>query len=227
VNSRPPDSSDDRPVARATAASRAAAQRLLSALASALALSLLLALFFAAIARADVPDVRFCVADSNLVASPDGGFGYTVLLRDNTNSPIPNATVVLDFTSAPGILVCGSQDQDHDGRLLGTTNSSGSVTFTVKAGGTTFGRVWVGTAIDLIVMAWPRTTDFDADSDVDASDQAALNSLMGTSGPAGDFDRNGTVNAADAAILNAHLGGTCSSTPAYQQSWGALKAQYR
>jgi hypothetical protein len=218
---------DDRPVLVATAASRAAAQRLLGALASALAISLLMALLFAAVARADVPDVRYCVADSELVASPDGGFAYTVLLRDNTNVPIANSTVVIDFTNATGITLCGTQDPDHDGRLLGTTNSSGSVTFYIKAGGTSGGRVTVGTALDVIVRAQPRTPDLDGDSDVDQSDQAALTALMGSSGPAGDLDKNGTVNSADAAILNAHLGGTCGSTPSFQQSWGAVKALYR
>lgn len=227
MNPHRPIAPEDRPVAIATAASRVAAQRLLGALAAALALSLLMALLFAAVARADVPDLRYCVADSNLVASPDGGFAYIVLLRDNTNTPIANGTVVLDFTNAPGISVCGTQDQDRDGRLLGTTNSAGSVTFYIKAGGTSSGRVSVGTALYLIVQARPRTTDLDADSDVDSGDQAALNLLMGSSGPAGDFDKNGIVDSADLAILNAHIGGTCTSTPASQPSWGALKALYR
>jgi hypothetical protein len=227
VNSRLSAAPEDRPVALATAASRAAAHRLLQSLATALALSLLLALLFAAVARAGVPDTRYCVADSNLVASPDGGFAYTVLVRDNSDAPIANATIVLDFTGSPGILLCGSQDTDHDDKLIGTTNASGSVTFFVKAGGTSTGRVWVGTTLDLIVMARPRTTDFDADSDVDAADQAALNALMGSAGPNGDFDRNGVVDSADAAILNSHVGGTCTATPAYQESWGAVKARYR
>jgi len=150
-------------VAVATADSRAAAQRLLGALGLALALSLGLALGMAALAHADVPDTRFCTADTCLVASPDGGFAYTVVLRDNSNAPIANGTVVLDFTNAPGIVLCNEQDADHDGRLLGTTNASGSVTFYVKAGGVSTGRVRVGTAIDLITLACPRTTDLDGD----------------------------------------------------------------
>jgi len=83
------------------------------------------------------------------------------------------------------------------------------------------------TALDVIRTVHFISTDLDGDNDVDAQDQAALNALMGTSGPTGDLDRNGTVNSADAAIQNAHLGGTCTQTPAIQQSWGAVKAQYR
>jgi hypothetical protein len=214
-------------VAVATASSRAAAHRLLGALGTALLLSLLLALVGAAIARADVPSAAYSIADTNLVASPDGGFSYVVWLRDAANQPIPGATVVLDFTNAAGIQLCGSQDTDHDGRLLATTDVSGKATFQVKAGGTTTGRAVVGAGIDVLARPWPRTTDLDGDSDVDAQDQAALNALVGTSGPKGDLDKNGVVDAADVALLAAHVGGNCIAVPAFQPSWGSLKARYR
>jgi hypothetical protein len=214
-------------VAVATAASRASAHRLLSALATALATSLLLALLSAAVAHADVPDVYNSIADTSLVASPDGGFSYVVWLRDGSNMPIVNVYVILDFTEAPGIQLCASQDSDHDGKLIVVTDGQGRATFNVKAGGASTGRVSVGTALDVIKYAHPRTTDLDGDSDVDAQDQAALGALMGTSGPAGDLDKNGTVNSADAALQSAHLGGSCSATPAVLQSWGAVKALYR
>jgi len=214
-------------VAVATAASRASAQRLLTALATALAIALLLALLSAAVAHADVPDVYYSIADTNLVASPDGGFNYVVWLRDANNTPITNVYVILDFTGAPGIQICSSQDSDHDGKLIVVSDGAGRATFNVKAGGTSNGTVTVGTALDVIKHIHLISTDLDGDNDVDAQDQAALSALMGTSGPTGDFDKNGTVNSADAAILNSHLGGSCSTTPAVQQSWGALKAQYR
>jgi hypothetical protein len=214
-------------VAAATASSRAAAHRLLGALASALLLSLVLALASAAIARADVPSAAYSIADTNLVASPDGGFSYVVWLRDSADQPLPGATVVLDFTNAAGIQLCGSQDTDHDGRLLATTDISGKATFQVKAGGSTTGRATVGSGIDVIALVRPRTTDLDGDSDVDAQDQAALNALVGTAGPKGDLDRNGIVDAADVALLAAHVGGNCITVPAFQPSWGSLKARYR
>jgi len=220
-------SAPHQPVAVATVASRASAHRLLTALASALATSLLLALLSAAVAHADVPDVYYSIADTNLVSSPDGGFSYVVWLRDANNMPITNVYVILDFTEAPGIQLCASQDSDHDGKLIVVSDGSGRATFNVKAGGTSNGRVSVGTALDVIRYVHLISTDLDGDNDVDAQDQAALNALMGTSGPAGDFDKNGTVNSADAALQSAHLGGSCTTTPAVVQSWGAVKALYR
>jgi len=214
-------------VAVATAASRASAHRLLSALATALAASLLLALLSAAVAHADVPDAYNSIADTTVVASPDGGFSYVVWLRDGNNMPITNVYVILDFTGAPGIQLCSSQDSDHDGKLIVVSDGQGRATFNVKAGGTSNGTATVGTALDVIKSVHLISTDLDGDSDVDAQDQAALNALMGTSGPPGDFDKNGTVNSADATIQNAHLGGSCTSTPAVLQSWGAVKALYR
>ena len=213
-------------VAVATAASRVAAQRLLPALAAALAIALLLALLSAAVAHADVPDVYNSIADTNLVASPDGGFNYVVWLRDANNTPIVNVYVILDFTGAPGIQLCSSQDSDHDGKLIVVSDGAGRATFNVKAGGTSNGTVTVGTALEIIRNVHLISTDLDGDNDVDAQDQAALNALMGTSGPIGDFDKNGTVDSADATIQNAHVGGSCTSTPAVQQSWGAVKALY-
>jgi hypothetical protein len=214
-------------VAVATAASRDAAHRLLIALLCACALSLLLALATAAVAHADVPDVYNSIADTNLVASPDGGFSYVVWLRDASNMPITNVYVILDFTGAPGIQLCSSQDSDHDGKLVVVSDGTGRATFTVKAGGTSNGTVTVGTALAIIKTVHLISTDLDGDNDVDAQDQAALTALMGTSGPPGDFDKNGTVNAADATIQNAHLGGSCTTTPALPQTWGGLKALYR
>ena len=214
-------------VAAATAASRASAHKLIVALLCATALSLLLALATAAVANAGVPSAAFSIADTTLVASPDGGFDYTVWLRDASNMPIANATIVLDFTTAPGIQLCPTQDTDHDGKLLLTSDELGHATFHVKAGGSSTGVVTVGTALAMFGHAHPRTTDLDGDHDVDAADQAALNALMGTAGPAGDLDENGTVDAADAAIETAHVGGTCTATPALLSTWGALKASYR
>lgn len=214
-------------VAVATAPSRTSAHKLIVALLCATALSLLLALATAAVANAGVPSAAFSIADTTLVASPDGGFDYTVWLRDSSNMPITNATIVLDFTGAPGIELCASQDTDLDGKLLLVSDDLGHATFHVKAGGTSNGLVTVGTTNDVFAHAHPRTTDLDGDHDVDAADQAALTALMGTAGPAGDLDENGTVNSADAAIEAAHVGGTCTATPALGTTWGAVKASYR
>ena len=220
-------SAPERPIAVATAASRNSAHRLIVALLCATALSLLLALATAAVAHAGVPDAGYSNADPNLVASPDGGFDYVVVLRDANNAPLVNVNVVLDFTGAPGILLCASQDSDHDGKLILATDVAGRAIFHVKAGGSSSGTVSVGTASDVIAYAHPRTTDLDGDQDVDAQDQAALAALQGTSGPAGDLDRNGVVDSADTAIETSHVGGSCTATPALPSTWGGLKASYR
>lgn len=214
-------------VAVATAQSRTSAHKLIVALLCATALSLLLALATAAVANAGVPNASYSIADTNLVASPDGGFDYTVWLRDSSNMPIANATIVLDFTTAPGIVLCPSQDTDRDGKLLLVSDELGHAVFHVRAGGSSNGVVTIGTTLDAFAHAHPRTTDFDGDSDVDGADQAALDALMGTTGPAGDLDANGTVDAADVAIETAHVGGSCVAAPALKTTWGALKAIFR
>jgi len=217
----------NRPVHDSTAASRRAAGNIALALGLAVVLSLAFALGVAAVARADVPSVRFCTADSTLVLSPGGGFAYTVHLRDDTNVPVPGATVVLDFTNAIGVTLCSDQDPDNDRRVFGTTNAAGVATFWIKGGGATTGTVTVGSAFDVITHAHVVTTDFDGNMTVDASDRAALAALVGSAGPAGDLDRNGTVNANDQAMFEAHFGNTCAETAAVVMTWGRLKSMFR
>src|SRR5262249_60660667 len=96
------------------------------------------------------------------------------------------ATAVLDFTSAPGVSLCSNQDTDLDGRLFGTSDAVGNVTFWVKGGGSSFGFATVGTAVDVITHAKVVTTDFNDNMSVDAGDRTALAALVGTAGPAGD-----------------------------------------
>ena len=217
----------NRLVSASTSRSRKAASKIAAALGLAVVLSLALALGVAAIARADVPDTRFCTADSDLVASPGGGFPYVVVLRDGANAPVANATVVLDFTSAPGVLLCSDQDPDADRRILMLTNALGIATFYVKAGGPTAGYVTVGTALDVIRHAHFVTTDFDGSMTVDASDRSTLAGLVGSAGPPGDLDKNGVVNAADQALFEARFGNSCAQTPAIPMTWGRVKSLFR
>jgi len=217
----------NRRIDASTSASRKAASKIATALGLAVVLSLALALGVAAIARADVPDTRYCSADSDLVASPGGGFAYVVSLRDGANAPVANAIAVLDFTTAPGVALCSDQDPDADRRILLLTNGLGIATFYVKAGGATAGYVIVGTAIDGIRHAHFVTTDFDGNMTVDASDRSALTGLVGSGGPAGDLDRNGIVNAADQSLFEARFGNTCAQTATLPVTWGRLKSLFR
>lgn len=205
-------------------------RRLFRALGIAVVLSLGLALVgaaFARVAHADTPDPRYCVAEDVMVAAPGGGFNYTVTLRDGANQPIPGGTAILDFNPAPGILLCDEHDSDHDRRVVGTANSIGVVTFSVRAGGTGAGTLNVIASTFVIATVSVRTMDFDGDMDVDQADRAALAALVGTSGPAGDFDRNGTVDASDQAILEQRFGGNCVLLDARPATWGSVKDLYR
>src|SRR5262245_48758383 len=114
-----------------------ARRRVARSLGIAIALTLGLALagaLFAGVVRADVPDPRNCIAEPVLVSAPSGGFVYHVTLRDGANQPVNGGIAILDFNSAPVLLVCDDQDPDHDRRILGTSNASGVVTFSVRVG---------------------------------------------------------------------------------------------
>ena len=209
---------------------RSASRRVARSLGLAVVLSLGFAVcgaVFVRVARADAPDPRNCIAPDVLVAAPSGGFIYSVTLRDAANLPTPGASAILDFNSAPGILVCEDQDPDHDRRIVGTAGANGVVTFAVRAGGNGAGTLNVVAQGFVLGTVSVRTMDFDGDMDVDASDRAALATLVGTAGPAGDFDDNGTVNAADQAMLEQRFGGNCVQLDARPATWGLVKDLYR
>jgi hypothetical protein len=207
-----------------------APRNLVRSLGIAVLVTLGLAVLGAALARvahADAPDPRYCTADDVMVAAPGGGFTFSVLLRDGQNQPIPGGAALLDFTPAPGIVLCPEQDPEGDRRITGTANSLGIVTFSVRAGGTGAGTLDVVASWFVVATVSVRTMDFDGDMDVDTADRAALVALVGTSGPAGDFDQNGTVNAADQALLEQRFGGNCALLDVRPTSWGSVKGLYR
>ena len=182
---------------------------------------------FADVVSASAPDPRYCQAPDVLVASPGGGFAYSVQLRDATNQPVPAGMAILDFNSTPGLLLCDEDDPDHDRRVAATSNSAGIVTFRVKVGGTPVGTAQVYIGGNVIETASVRTMDFDGDMDVDASDRAALAGLLGTSGPAGDYNQDGTVSSADQTIFESRFGGNCALVEARASTWGSVKNLYR
>lgn len=207
-----------------------ALRRVARSLGLAVAISLGSALVLAALARiahAEAPDPRNCSADEALIAAPNGAFAYKVTLRDAANQPIAGGSALLDFTSAPGIVICDEFDPDHDRRIPGTAGSNGIVTFLVRAGGTSGGALTVVVGPFAIATVQVLTMDLDGDLDVDAADRVLLVALLGTPGPTGDYDRNGIVDAADQATFENQFGGSCTQLDAQPITWGAVKGLYR
>jgi hypothetical protein len=177
-------------------------------------------------AHAGVPDPRNCTADTCLVISPAGASPYTVIVRDEAAAPVANLQVVLDFGTAPGMNLCDQSDPDHDRRVLGTTDNTGSVIFRVRGGGQTTGYVVVSAIGQVIVIAHPRSPDLNGDLAVTSADLTLHQGLPANS-IAGDYDCNGTSDSADRAILIAQLGQDCNTVPVLDFTWGAIKAYYR
>lgn len=187
---------------------------------------LVLALGAATLAHAGVPDPRNCVADTCLVVSPAGVFAYTVVVKDESAAPVANVQVVLDFGTAAGVNLCDSSDPDHDRRVIGTTDGSGSVTFHVRGGGQTSGYVVVGAVGSVIVVAHVRSTDLNGDLAVTSADESAHGALP-SNALAGDYNCDGVTDANDRAFITAQLGQDCNTVAVLDFTWGAVKATYR
>jgi len=180
----------------------------------------------ATLAHAGVPDPRNCVADTCLVVSPAGVFDYTVVVKDESAAPVANVQVVLDFGTAPGMNLCDASDPDHDRRIIGTTDATGSVIFHVRGGGQTSGYVVVSAVGSVIVIAHARSTDLNGDLAVTAADVTA-HSALASNALAGDYNCDGVTDANDRAFITAQLGQDCNTTAVLDFTWGAVKASYR
>jgi hypothetical protein len=177
-------------------------------------------------AHAGVPDPRNSTADTCLVLSPAGVFAYKVTVKDESAAPVAGVQVVLDFEPAPGMNLCDQSDPDHDRRVVGTTDATGSITFYVRGGGQTTGYVAVSAFGQNIVIAHPRSTDLNGDLAVTSADVTIHQGLPANSF-AGDYNCGGGSTAADRAILQSQLGQDCNTVPVLDFTWGALKATYR
>ena len=180
----------------------------------------------ATLAHAGVPDPRNCIADTCLAISPAGIFSYTVVVKDESAAPVANVQVVLDFGTAPGMNLCDSSDPDHDRRVYGTTDVTGSVTFHVRGGGQTSGYVVVGAVGSVIVLAHVRSTDLNGDLAVTAAD-VTIHSGLASNALAGDYNCDGVTDANDRSLISAQLGQDCNTVAVLDFTWGAVKATYR
>jgi len=177
-------------------------------------------------AEAGVPDPTNSECDACLVISPDGTFLYRLTLRDDANAPVSDATVFLDFTATPGIVLCSESDPNADRKVEGTTNLQGVVDFYVRGGGQDPNLVTATSQLVTFCLANPRTTDLTSNLIVDGADETAHQALAPSS-LAGDYDCDGDSDAADLAEIQSRTGRNCSSVQIENQTWGSLKAIYR
>ena len=177
-------------------------------------------------AHAGVPDPRNSTADTCLVISPAGVFPYKVTVKDESAAPVPGVQVVLDFGPAVGMNLCDQADPDHDRRVVGTTDATGSFTFFVRGGGMTAGYVVVSAFGQNIVIAHVRSTDLNGDLAVTSADVTVHQGLPANA-LSGDYDCDGDADSTDRAILSAQLGQDCNTVPVLDFTWGAIKASYR
>lgn len=197
---------------------------------------LLLFASLAAPAFGGIPDPEHCTVPPCLVVCPAGDDTFIVVVRDVANNPAPlGCWVTLRFDGCSGFHVCPDccpnvaiDWQNH--RATAYTDSNGAARFPLKMGGVCTGAtVWVlacNVSLAHVQMASP---DQDGDLDVDASDAAHVNSLIGSHDPGADFDCDGTVTQADLDWLaNGHGGHSCAGiVPVPPSSWGSVKLHYR
>lgn len=182
-----------------------------------------------------VPSPTNSTVDPCVRVCPAGDMNFHVVVRDLNSSPIAGSTVVVDFTSCPGIMLCpliGSEPY-----LLGpgsivrmVTNAAGIADFPIRAGGTCAGPAKVFADGVILASSLPvPSPDQNGDAVVNAADQAILAvKLGGAYDPTADINCNTTMGADDSAELDRHLGHSCGAVvPVSPRSWGRIKIFYR
>ncbi len=197
----------------------------------------LLALFtlLPAAVRAGVPSPPNSTVPPCLVACPLGDIAYTAVVRDLANNPLVGSRVTIDFSSCPGVSVCGVvQDPgytyDANTRYVqALTDQTGTVTFRLHAGGLCAAgvRVWA----DGLLIATPRMASPDQNGDqvVVESDFTIFEAKLGTNDLTADFDCNGVVDLEDQNIWGQHGSHSCYGivNAVRPKSWGQVRMWYR
>jgi len=142
---------------------------------------------------------------------PDAATGrFTVVVRDLAANPVPYATVQVDFSSCPDVVICADQLDPEvtvygNGSLSKHAGSDGSVTLTILGRGT--GAPPQCLASDcaiygggfLIGRPLVSTYDLDGSGGVGAGDLSVWLSDFGSGmyWSRSDYDGSGTVGAGD------------------------------
>jgi hypothetical protein len=189
---------------------------------------------WAPLAVAGIPSPANSTAPNCLDLCPAGDMPYTVVVRDITNAPIANSTVVIDFCQCPGVHLCPAMPGDTytivgGCQVTAVTNAAGTVVFPIRGGGlcTSGARVFA----DGILLAqglFVRSPDQDGDLIVAAPDLSIFATKFGGADPTADFDCDGDVDLADQTTFSAHFGHFCGGVvPTRPSTWGHVKQIYR
>jgi hypothetical protein len=187
-----------------------------------------------AYAQVGVPSAATSTIPTCIVASPDGAFISTVVVRDAAGTPVSGSKVVIDFSSCNLFAVCSfpcsgctAYPQAHT--VQKAADANGSARFDLRVGNVCPNeRVSVYADAILLGTAAFSSLDQNGDLSVTGADMVRVQAAMITGDLSADFDCSGTVTIADLNIMQAHMGVTCNGVvPALRRTWGTLKDAYR
>jgi len=161
-----------------------------------------------------IPQCFSLVGSSGGVAAQGAG-GFTVIVRDLANNPIPHAHVVVDLSGHSDLILCANQldplvDVDCANKRVGKyTDQSGRATFVLLGGSTGAGHgvtLTGGSRIyeDGVLLGSPNVSTFDLDgtSGVGANDLSTWLSDFGSGISYGrsDYDCSESSGANDLSL---------------------------
>lgn len=183
-------------------------------------LAALLALLatFSNLAHADLPPgnnstipsmIRLVGADP--LGHPDPWGVFTVTVRDFANAPVVGSSVIVDFTAATDVALCGVQGPGTSlGPLgaMGVTGADGGVTMTLLGHGIAGAPVTSPSAVkiyaDGVFLGSVRVAAFDLDGagGVNGADESRWlgDYVTGTYMPRCDYDGTGFLGGSDLSI---------------------------
>lgn len=192
------------------------------------------ALLLSPSAPAAVPSAANSTLPTCVVASPDGTFLSTVIVRDLAGNPVSGSTVVLDFSTCGVFLPCtfpcvGCTAHLPTQTIRKAADVAGVASFDLRMGGACPNeRVAISADGVLLGTAAYSTLDQNGDLSVTGADLLGIQNAMVSGDLSADLDCSGTVDVADLAVAQAHLGVTCNGVvPSARRSWGTIKGAYR